>query len=174
MVRSLLVRAQKIVQKGKALDIGAYQGYESLFLACKGFDVTAVEISEDMCREMELMEIPNLNVVCQDIREFEFNEHYDLVHCGFVLHFLNKDARPLLKKVQDSTKKNGINVIVTFLDQGEFKPILDAFFKEGELNKLYEGWKEIIYFEKPIPTRMTNKDGSSKFQLAAFGIYKKK
>ncbi len=172
MVRPILVRAQKIVQKGKALDIGASLGFEALFLAYKGFDVTAVEISEGLCREIELMEIPNINVICQDISDFRFEEQYDLIHCGFVLHFLD-DARKILKKIQNNTKKNGINVIILFLDKGEFTPKLDSFFKQGELNGLYKGWNEIAYFEKPIPTREINCNGTIKHQLAAYGIYKK-
>ena len=78
MVKPLLNKAVKLVQNGNALDIGAANGYDSLFLACKGFNVTAVEKDENLSKEISDMGIEKIKVFNQDISEFPFKT-YDLI-----------------------------------------------------------------------------------------------
>lgn len=172
MVKPLLVKAQKLV-KGKALDLGAGEGFDSLFLACKGFQVTAVEISEDFCKEITLMEIQNIKVITQDIKDFKFEESYDLINCSFVLHFLKDSAKLVLKRIQENTAEKGVNVIIAFLNKGGFRNIDEGFFESGELKKLYHGWEEIVYSEKAVPTKERTPEGEVIKQLTAFAIFKR-
>ena len=44
---SLLVQAVKYVREGKALDIGAGEGRDAIFLAKNGLEVTAIDISQE-------------------------------------------------------------------------------------------------------------------------------
>lgn len=69
-------KAALLQAKGKILDIGACAGSHSLYLQQKGFDVTALDISEGCCEVMKKRGIEK--VVCQDI--FKYNaEKYDTI-----------------------------------------------------------------------------------------------
>ena len=63
-------KAALLEAKGKVLDIGACAGSHSLYLQDKGFDVTALDISEGCCEVMQKRGIKK--VVCKNI--FEYNE----------------------------------------------------------------------------------------------------
>lgn len=165
MAKPLLIKAIDYVKSGKALDIGAGNGEDSKFLVEKGFDVTAVEKKAGL-------KIGGATVCNADIRDFEF-EKYDLINCCFVLHFLGDKARGLLKSIQESTNINGVNVIITFLDEGEFERENKGFFKSNELKDSYYGWEVLVYGEKEVVTKEKNSDGSYKKQKAAFLLAKK-
>lgn len=173
MVRQILVKAQALTPKGKALDIGAGNGFDALFLACKGFEVTALESSADFCKEIEQMQIPNIKTACIDVCNFSFEEQYNLINCTFVLHFLGKKAREIITKIQDATAHKGINVIATFLNEGEFERLHEGYLKPGELKELYKGWEELFYSEEAVPTKERNPDGSIKKQKAVFALFRK-
>jgi len=172
MVKPLLVKAVNLV-KGKALDIGACQGVDSLFLAEKGFEVTAIEKDENLFKEIESMNIGKIRVVNKNILDFDFSR-YDLVNCCFVLHFLKEKARDIILKIQENTNVNGINVIITFLDEGDFDNIHEGFFKSEERKELYADWEILVYGEKEVKTKEVNNDGSPKMQKAAFLLARKK
>ena len=63
-------KAALLEAKGKILDIGACAGSHSLYLQDKGFDVTALDISEGCCEVMQKRGIKK--VVCKNI--FDYNE----------------------------------------------------------------------------------------------------
>lgn len=164
--KNLLIKATKLT-KGKALDIGAGDGFDSLFLALKGFQVTALEKNKHFADDINSIEQPNITTINQDIRDFGFSK-YDLIKCSFVLHFLKEEARDILKKIKDNTNEKGINLIITFLDIGEFENNHIGLFKTNELKQIYAGWEILTYLEKQIKTKERNTDGSFKKQMAAF------
>lgn len=165
MAKPLLIKATDYVKSGKALDLGAGNGDDSKFLVEKGFDVTAVEKKAGL-------ELEGATVCNVDIQDFEF-EKYDLINCCFVLHFLRDKARDILKNIQKSTNPNGVNVIITFLDEGEFERGNEGFFKSNELKEMYNEWEVLAYGEKEVFTKEKNSDGSYKKQKAAFLLAKK-
>ncbi|MBI5797402.1 methyltransferase domain-containing protein [Candidatus Woesearchaeota archaeon] len=172
MVKPLLIKAVELARKGKALDIGAANGYDSLFLACKGFNVTAVEKDEYLSKEISDMNLEKIHVFNQNISSFNF-EKYTLINCCFVLHFLKNKTRGIIKKIQQSTAKDGVNVIITFLNEGEFNNKHEGLLKPNELKEMYSDWEMIVYAEKFVQTKEKNKDGSVKEQKAAFLLAKK-
>jgi hypothetical protein len=114
-----------------------------------------------------------LNIVHEDILNYNFKETYDLINCSFVLHFLKKDARNILNKIKNSTTLNGINLIITFIDQGDFTNIHEGFFRNNELKELYFDWDIIDYFEREVKTKETNSDGTPKKQFTAYLLAQK-
>ena len=70
---------QKALQlsKGKILDVGCGAGSHALYLQEKGFDVTAIDISENAIKACELRGLKNCKVV--DILEMDPSEKFDTI-----------------------------------------------------------------------------------------------
>ena len=70
---------QKALQlcKGKILDIGCGAGSHSLYLQEKGFDVTAIDISENAIKACELRGLKNCKV--SDVLNLDASEKFDTI-----------------------------------------------------------------------------------------------
>ncbi len=173
IISPLLVKAINLVDNKKALDLGFGNGLDVLYLLSKGFQVTAVEKDNDLIEKIKNLNLENINIINRDILNFDFKEKYNLINCSFVLHFIKTETRNILQKIKDSTAENGINLIITFIDKGNFTNIHDGFFKSNELKYFYSDWEALDYFEKEVKTKEVNSDGTPKKQFAAFLLAKK-
>ena len=92
----------KYKRLGKALDLGAGEGRNSLFLAEKGFDVTAVDISKEAIRKLERLALDcgvEINGFVGDIKDNDFRENYDVILSIATLHFLGEeDIKRVIEK----------------------------------------------------------------------------
>ena len=147
---------------GEVLDIGCGEGGDAIFLAKKGFKVTAIDISETGIKNLlqkAQKEKVKIDAKVKDIVKFEFNKKYDVILCLNILQFLNKkQVYNLIKKMKKNTKKDGLNVIIAFNEKNPFKgfPFL---FKKGELKDSYKDWKILVYKEFITPLEKHGKDG---------------
>ncbi|HEY4496829.1 MAG TPA: methyltransferase domain-containing protein [Candidatus Paceibacterota bacterium] len=148
--RQIVYDILKYKDSGTVLDLGAGYGRHSLFLAHKGFKVTAVEEDEKALESLKIrantlgVEIATAH---KDIKDFESDRKYDVVIATMVLHFLNQnEVQDMLKKMQSWTAKGGINVVCAYTDQNiaKLRPYL---FKVGELKEDYSGWEILEYGE---------------------------
>lgn len=134
-----------------ALDLGCGEGRNALYLASKGFNTTAVDISISGIQKLnDLAGKNNVNIdafVC-DMREYSFNKAFDLIVCSGCLHLIKREEwQQVLKKMKDATVTGGYNLIGIFTD-AEPEPedqrgLMVGLFKEGELFTYYQDW-EII------------------------------
>lgn len=141
--------ATQYVTTGKALDLGAGEGRNALYLSNIGFNVTAVDINKEFIKTLRSENRNNIHVVQSDILNYETRQHFDYIVCNMVLHFLKSDEVPkMVKKMQKITENGGINVIGVYTDKNEpgKRPYL---FKPDELKNFYEGWEILSYQEKP-------------------------
>lgn len=100
--------------KGKrALDIACGRGQNAIFLAQKGFEVDAVDISSEALKNLQ--QFPNIQTYNMDINEFIFKE-YDLV---VVTNFLE---RSIFTKMQRALKENAIVIYETFTYKSSMNP----------------------------------------------------
>lgn len=171
---------------GKVIELGAGQGRNALELAKKGFQVTAVDISQvgvdSMNKKAQELGFPNFHAKVLDSREaLATDEEYDLIVSTFMLHHLSReDAEKLITKIKERTKKGGINAIATFTVEGDFAKspnAKDRFYPRlGEVRELYEsdGWEIIKYGEKKRKSGQIKPDGSPMFNIRAEIIAKKK
>jgi tellurite methyltransferase len=143
---------------GRALDLGAGEGSDSIRLALLGYQVDAVEISAVAAEKISRFAADadaraRVRVTVADIRDFVPAGKYDVVICNGVLHYLDEKER-VVTKMQEATLPGGIDVISLWStytavpDCHDSAPVF-CDDEEGVVTKLYQGWrKELVYFER--------------------------
>jgi cyclopropane fatty-acyl-phospholipid synthase-like methyltransferase len=131
---------------GRALDLGAGDGRNSLFLAYHGFEVSALEVSETAVARLndlaESRELP-IEATLRDIREWgDFAGKYDLIVADTVLCHLNRDEVHLLAdEISDALVPGGWFYASAFARddprQSEFAPLVQTYFDAGEFCDLF-------------------------------------
>jgi len=138
----------------RALDLACGEGRNAIFLAQKGFQVTAVDISprgveKGASRAAELG--VDVDFVQADLQDYRLEESYDLiVDFNFLL-------RPLIPKMVAALRPGGVIVMETILDtpsleEGHTRSFLLA---QGELGRLFsreDGTIELLEEEPAGPT----------------------
>jgi len=151
----LVEKVLEYIKSGKVIEFGAGEGRNSLFLASRGFQVVAVDISQ-----------------------VEFTDSYDLMVCIFTLHHLMRDqAIKFIGGMKQETMLGGFNLITSFTKNGDFyrkDPTTDKFYlNENELKDLYQSWEILTYFEKEGKAFAKNPDGTAMVNIFAGMIAKK-
>jgi tellurite methyltransferase len=168
------------LKSGSIMELGAGQGRNSIYLAEKGFDVTAVDFSlvglENIKQQAEEK---NLKIVIEneDVANFDIPENYDAFVATFVLHELNReDALSLITKMKNHTNLGGLNIIATFINKGDLKGINPEKFKpeEGELKDLYSDWEVLSYTEQDSMMNSKRADGTNMHNFTATITARKK
>jgi tellurite methyltransferase len=159
----LLIKAIRDIQPGRALDIACGVGRHALYLAERGWQVTAVDSSrvgiEILRQRARSARIPacgaqacclhqiDAHVVDLEKREFQIEPAaYDLI-CNF--YYLQRDLFPA---VRAGVKPRGMFVAAVHLNDGNpnAKPHNPAFLLEpGELKTLFSDWEITYYHEGP-------------------------
>lgn len=94
----------------KALDIGSGHGRIVSYLIEKGYEVTAVEFSEEFINEIRA-KFPEVKVTLGDVRNINFDAKFDIVTCIELVQNLDKkDLLNLLVKLAGTTKFLLINI----------------------------------------------------------------
>ena len=95
-----------------------------------------------------------------------------------MLHQLTREeALKLIEQIKEHTNPEGLNVIKTFTENGDFyrtNPDTNNFYvKNDELQKLYEGWEILEYKESESEAHKQNPDGSQMINISAKILAKK-
>ena len=135
---------------GRALDIASGAGRHSLWLAERGWQVTAVDSSrrgmrilEERCREKGV----GVNAVVADLERHEFEierDSYDLI---VVCNYLQRDLFP---QIRSGTRAGGVVIAVIAMvdDDPNIKPMNPAYLlNPAELASYFESWEFIHAFE---------------------------
>ena len=164
---SEVLNAMSYIQPGKALDLGCGSGRNSLFLAARGFDVTAWDKNPNSIHNLQTIcaaeGLENLHIAAADLNTLRFDGEYDFILSTVVMMFLEAATIPgLIANMQRCTKPGGYNLIVAAMDTADF-PCSVGFpfaFKEGELRNYYEGWELVKYNEEPGELHRTDANGN--------------
>lgn len=162
-----VLEAVKVIKPGKTLDLGCGNGRNSLYLAAKGYDVTAWDKNPMSIANVERIKaaerLDNLQAKVVDLNALTFEGDYDFILSTVVLMFLEAKTIPgLIDNMQRCTRPGGYNLIVAAMDTTDF-PCTVGFpfaFKEGELRRYYEGWELLKYNEDVGELHRTDANGN--------------
>ena len=150
---SAVVNLYKYIKSGSVLDVGGGDGRNSLYIVNKGFDVTAIDLSEVGLEKIKEVN-KEIKTKVSDITKEIIESEYDVIINTFVLHHINKiDAKKIILDMQNHTAKNGFNILVTFSNSGDLygrNKNSERFYPSEKLvRELYSDWdiKELNIYE---------------------------
>lgn len=151
---SEVVNACRVIEPGKALDMGCGAGRNALYLAGLGFDVTAVDANPNALGMLQSIieqeAIANIEARLYDINDADLRADYDFIACTVTLMFLDParvDA--VIADMQRCTRAGGHNLIVAAMSTDEYPCPMNFPFTlgTGELRAAYAGWELLEYNE---------------------------
>lgn len=115
----------KLQNNAQILDFGCGSGRDTKYFLEHGFQVTAIDGSEELCRlASEYTGIEVKQMLFQELKDIN---HYDGIWaCSSILHLQKTELKQVLKKMEQALKSNGI--VYTSFKYGTF---------EGERNGRY-------------------------------------
>lgn len=145
------------VKAAKALDVGCGEGQNALYLARKGYDVDAFDLSEHAIEKLKYRceaEGVQLNSFCADLTKYNFKQNYDLIISFGTLHFVSKnDWKSFIDKAKKHTNVGGIHIVQLFTDvvpaSEDIAPFAIGLAKDEEIKELYGDW-EILQFKSYV------------------------
>jgi cyclopropane fatty-acyl-phospholipid synthase-like methyltransferase len=108
--------AQNVLQTskppGRLLELGAGSGKDSIFFAKQGFDVTAVDFSENSIQLIEkLSKEAEVTVTCilQDLDKLAIKDTFDVIYADLALQFFtDEQTKRLFTKIHTLLNKKGV------------------------------------------------------------------
>lgn len=153
---SEVVQACARIDAGSALDMGCGSGRNALYLAARGFEVTAVDSNPAaVARLQSIVQAEGLDRV--DARVYDINEArlegpFDFIACTVTLMFLDPGrVEAVIEDMQRATRPGGYNLVVAAMDTPAMPcPVGFPFtLAEGQLSGWYSGWQLPKYNEDP-------------------------
>lgn len=134
----------------KVLDIGCGEGKDAVYMASKGYSVTAFDVAENGIKKTFRMAKENgvgINAYVDDINTFETDEQFDIVYStGTIQYLFDENKKAFFDKIERITKKNGFVFFNVFVEKPflELPPDWDMeekMWKSGELFSYLPNWK---------------------------------
>lgn len=164
------------IPKGQAIDIGAGNGHNSIFLAQNGFTVEAIDTDdskiEALKNEAEKSEL-KIDAKNADVRKFDFSQkQYNLILAIQSLVFIKKsEFQEIANKIKNALNPNGVIMLSSFTtDDDSFKRFKQTspeveentfqtnntkqywqFFKKNELEQYFkEEDFDILFYKEQV------------------------
>ncbi len=134
----------------KVLDIGCGEGKDAVYMASKGYDVYAFDLTENGIRKTKLLaeeKDVDVEAYVDDINTFVTDEQFDIIYSsGTIQYLFEENKAAFFEKIGKITKKNGFvffNVFVEkpFLELPPDWDIEEKMWKSGELFSYFPDWK---------------------------------
>ena len=89
------------------LDVGSGSGRDACYFQKKGYQVTALEPSKNLCREIRKV-FPG-EIVCSDIQSYHPTQRFDGIWaCASFLHLQEKEVLRFFEKINSYLNDNGV------------------------------------------------------------------
>ena len=141
--------ASKLVP-GRALDIASGPGRHAIWLAERGWQVTAVDYSRiamEVLEQRSRQKAVRTNSFIADLQRHEFLIEPDLYDLIIICNYLQRE---LFEPIRAGTRIGGIVIAVIAIVDNDpnIKPMNPAYLlNPGELRAEFEGWELIHYLE---------------------------
>ena len=91
----------------KVLDVGSGSGRDAWYFQKQGYQVTALEPSKNLCREIR--KVFSGEIVCSNIQSYQPTERYDGIWaCASLIHLQEEEILCFYKKIDMYLNDNGI------------------------------------------------------------------
>jgi tellurite methyltransferase len=146
----LIAKAIERFQPGRALDLACGAGRHALFLAERGWRVTAVDASRvaiETVQKQALERSLDVDALVADLEKYEFEiqpQSFDLV-CD--CYYLQRDLFPAIRA---GVRPGGVAIAIIHIvdDSSNVKPMNpDFLLRPGELRRFFAGWEMLHEFE---------------------------
>jgi cyclopropane fatty-acyl-phospholipid synthase-like methyltransferase len=156
---ALIKLAHHLIPDGDTLVVADGEGRNSVYLASKGFDVTATDFSEaglSKARKLAMMQGVTVNYQAQDIYDTDWSEkQYDNVVAIFIQFVPPEKMRSVLRGLKEATKVGGTLVLHGYTPEqvrlgtgGPSNP--DHMYTKVMLNDVYSDMSILINEEYQI------------------------
>lgn len=147
---------------GSLVELGCGNGRDSVFFACNGINVVAIDQCENEISVLaEKNKFPNLKFVCDDFTKLKGVGSFDSVYSRFTLHSItNKEENDTIKWAYEHMEQNG-------------KLLIEARGKKNELYKLgtpVEGEPDAYIYEGHSRRFVDIEELCKKLTLIGFSI----
>lgn len=119
-------KVKSFPKNAKVLCLGEGEGRNAIFLAKRGFEVSAIDASDIGLKKLEQRakeENLNIKTICMDLNEWEAQEKYDVIVASY-LHMYKDERAKLFENIDNSLSIDGI-----FL--GEFFSVKQLAYNSG-------------------------------------------
>lgn len=140
----LITNYAKLAQGKQALDIACGMGRHSRYLASKGFDVDALDISSTAIGSLQGLKNIHAKEVDFDTYKLEIDK-YDLIVCTYFLE------RALFPQIEKALKDGGIFIYETYLyhhDNDKVPSNRSFLLEAGELERSFNESFELIHIKE--------------------------
>jgi tellurite methyltransferase len=169
------------IKSGRAIDLGAGEGRNSLFLAEKGFKVIAIDCANVAIKKLEKLANKRslkINTVVGDISSWDIPKEQNLIIAVLVFHHLSKnDALIVVNNMKLATIRGGINVLEIITKDSDFyrnNVNKDRFYAEpNEVKTLYKDWAILEFNTRHWEAFQKQADGRPLFNNSAVMIARK-
>lgn len=138
-------RAVSITTPGSVTDLGCGEGYDALYFAEQGYDVTAVDISStvlDGLNKVAHAREFKVHTVQANIQTFKVSEQQMIIASYGVLHFLGNSYADRIRYFQKQTMQGGVHSFYLFGNKGDFYDIAQHKFWFPDLDGLRDLYKD--------------------------------
>lgn len=154
----------KLNDNAKILDFGCGSGRDTKFFLENGFDVEAIDGSEELCKFAS--EYTGINVKHMYFQQLDEVSKYDAVWaCSSILHLSYDELIDVMKKIVDSLKPNGL--FYTSFKYGDFEGDRNGRYfinmDETRISSLLENIEHLQIEEMWITTDVRPNRGEEKW-----------